>query len=640
MSTSKSKAKYTETQSNLSENVSGIRVIREYVDSLVFALILAFFFKAFAAEAYLIPTGSMAPTLMGRHKDVFCEMCGYQFQVNASEESDDQLPAPLLDYDGTPLPLPRVVGGTCPQCRHTMYLGEDNVDHKNYRSFNGDRIFVNKSQFDFSNPRRWHVTVFRYPGKPQINYIKRLVGLENETVRIEHGDIFVKKDGNTEFEIQRKPLPQLLAMLRIIDDNNYVLPELHDVGWFDKWNNSPSGKWKRSEDFKSFSIDTNETNSNNSANSAQPNSPATNTHSNSEHWLEFSNIVPTSDDWFFLKQQRLPNTPQAATNPQLVTDFLSYNSGILRFPDRTGAIRLEPEIFFPIITRNGKSRNEHFCRQSTNGLGLNWVGDLAVSVKLKVQKTQGTFALSLVKGGIIFKCEIDLATGTATVAIDGHENLFEPATAQTPVKSKGNYKIMFCNIDEELRLIIDGKEINFGTKNRYDRLCIANKNNPLSRNRQPTLRDVKPVGIGVKDSAVVIEDIKVWRDMYYIACDEVNRSNCDLLDSPLNYVRNAYTVEEIERAVNRFFANPDYWKLLGQTRQVEFQLKRDQFLMLGDNSAKSKDSRLWTEDRIPHYVERNMLIGEAMYVYWPHGLRLFGSSWAIIPNFKKIRRIR
>ncbi|MDR1480360.1 MAG: S26 family signal peptidase [Planctomycetaceae bacterium] len=609
------------TPQQTTEQVSSTRTVHECVDALVFALLLAFFLKAFLAEAYLIPTGSMATTLMGRHKDISCEICGYQFQVNASEESADQPSSHLVDLYGNPIPLPRVVGGTCPQCRNTMYLGDDNVDHKNYSAFNGDRIFVSKCQFDFSSPRRWHVTVFRYPGKPQINYIKRLIGLENETVRIEHGDIFVCPDGNTKFEIQRKPLPQLLAMLRIVDDNDYVISELHDIGWFDKWNNSTTGQWKRSTDFKSFSIDTDST------------------ASNLEHWLEYTNIMPTSDDWFALRQQRLPNGTQTKTKPQLVTDFVGYNSGIVKYPNRDGTITTDQEIRFLTTTRNGNARNEHFCRQNPNGMGLNWVGDLAVSVNLKVQKTQGVFVLSLVKGGKTFRCDLNLDTGIATVSIVDHENLFEPATTQTPIKSKGNYEIMFCNIDEELRLIVDGKEMNFEGKNRYDNLCEGDENTPLHRNRQPTLHDLKPIGIGVINTAVEVEHIKVWRDMYYIACNDENRSYCDLLESPFSIVRNAYTYEELERAVHKFFSSSENWGKLGRTRVVEFQLDRDQFLMLGDNSAKSKDSRLWTEDHIPHYVERNMLIGEAMFVYWPHGIRIFGTRLSIFPNFKKMRRI-
>ena len=60
--------------------------IRETIESVAIAFILAFLFRTFEAEAFVIPTGSMAPTLMGRHKDVVCPKCGYPYQVSASEE--------------------------------------------------------------------------------------------------------------------------------------------------------------------------------------------------------------------------------------------------------------------------------------------------------------------------------------------------------------------------------------------------------------------------------------------------------------------------------------------------------------------------------------------------------------------------
>ena len=63
--------------------------IRDFVEQIVVAIILAILIRGFDAEAFVIPTGSMAPTLMGRHKEVTCPQCGYVYAVNASEETED-----------------------------------------------------------------------------------------------------------------------------------------------------------------------------------------------------------------------------------------------------------------------------------------------------------------------------------------------------------------------------------------------------------------------------------------------------------------------------------------------------------------------------------------------------------------------
>src|SRR5882724_103299 len=57
---------------------------RETIESVVVAFVLAFLFRTFEAEAFVIPTGSMAPTLYGQHRDTKCKECGTQFATGVN----------------------------------------------------------------------------------------------------------------------------------------------------------------------------------------------------------------------------------------------------------------------------------------------------------------------------------------------------------------------------------------------------------------------------------------------------------------------------------------------------------------------------------------------------------------------------
>jgi hypothetical protein len=46
--------------------------VRETIESVIVAIILAMLFRGFEAEAFIIPTGSMAPSLQGQHLDLDC----------------------------------------------------------------------------------------------------------------------------------------------------------------------------------------------------------------------------------------------------------------------------------------------------------------------------------------------------------------------------------------------------------------------------------------------------------------------------------------------------------------------------------------------------------------------------------------
>ena len=125
---------------------------RETIESIIVAFILAFLFRAFVAEAFVIPTGSMAPTLMGAHKDISCDHCGQPYQASASSEFES----------GTQVLSRNVaIASTCATCRGLNAY--DFRGNSNHATFSGDRILVSKFDYVFHQPERWDVFVFKYP---------------------------------------------------------------------------------------------------------------------------------------------------------------------------------------------------------------------------------------------------------------------------------------------------------------------------------------------------------------------------------------------------------------------------------------------------------------------------------------------
>ena len=71
-------------------------------------------------------------------------------------------------------------------CRFPMSVDPETTRGTPAESYNGDRIIVGKFAYEFSDPERWDVIVFKFPGNANMNYIKRLVGLPNERIARSH----------------------------------------------------------------------------------------------------------------------------------------------------------------------------------------------------------------------------------------------------------------------------------------------------------------------------------------------------------------------------------------------------------------------------------------------------------------------
>ena len=56
---------------------------------------------------------------------------------------------------------------------------------------NNEYLIAEKISYDFKNPSRGDVAIFRYPKNPEIIYIKRIIGLPGETVEIKNNSVYI-----------------------------------------------------------------------------------------------------------------------------------------------------------------------------------------------------------------------------------------------------------------------------------------------------------------------------------------------------------------------------------------------------------------------------------------------------------------
>lgn len=644
---------------------------RETVEAFVVAFILALLFRAFLAEAFVIPTGSMAPTLMGAHKDLVCDECGTSFQVGASRERSGSSTDDV------------VVAGICPNCRYVNPLDLEN--DSNERTFNGDRILVSKFTYTLNEPERWDVIVFKYPGNPKQNYIKRLVGLPNETLTIRHGDVYARTTGtDEESEILRKPADKLLAMRQLVYDTDHQSEDLIAANypsrwqpWREKAEMPPEDSWQIARTGDGLE--------------------AVLKNGNPERfeWLRYFHRWPTDEQWELARA----GGSLANVNPyssRAITDFYTYGSYVLVpanavYGNRPSSSGGSP---FSRMMNSGYSRGEftpgfksgesidQFGRlprwggadNGKQGLGrdgMDWVGDLMVEAQIETSNNSKELMLELVEAGVKYRCRIDLSSGQASLAIDDVEPRdFNPAedgsvgvpTAITSVTNGELHDIRFSNCDDQLLLWVDGSLVEFDRPTTFDarQFRTVEENHPMYLPEHPL--DGAPVGLAVRGGDATVTSLRIHRDKYYIS---TTSSDFGIYDYDMNLLWQL-TDGAVSRPIQiqEILADPSSWNNFpgwSARRTVEFELRsfpdepgEDQFFPMGDNSPESLDARCWagTKPQTPlprgvnepawrwsddSFVPRDLLVGKALVVFWPHS---WNSPVPFLPNFKRMKLIR
>jgi len=552
---------------------------REAIESVIIAVVLAFLFRAFEAEAFVIPTGSMAPTLRGRYLSVQCEKCGNWHQVGASIDEVSHGNA--------------ITQTLCPMCQHPNMTAEPVGTSlvSTYPGLNGDRILVNKFAYDSGDPQRWDVIVFKFPANAKQNYIKRLVGLPNESLRIEQGDVYTRGPNESEWTIQRKPPAKLWAMLQPVHDSHFVSDELIDCGWPTRWqpqSNGTDNSWQTDDHGRSFSLDA--------------------TASTDLQWLRYEHTVAATEYWQMIEDKEpLPTDDIFGPRPSLITDFYAYNAKVH-------------------YRQNRSSSPSGVC-------GAHWVGDLAVTCDVELKSDGGVVALELIESTQRYQCHFDLKTGQARLLLVSDTSSFDAVEGASPsqerqastfVRGNARHQIKFANVDNQLFVWVDGKHITFDGPTTF-----SNARRQRPRWSQADPGDLSPIGLGIQGASATVHRLQVQRDIYYVAV-KPNSDGMIIEYSRPAVGRSLDTLSRWMRAhlapgdsgtvqLDDYFRFPEAWSegdLFDQRGAEEFDLHEDQFFPMGDNSPSSKDARIWEGD---HYVPRELLLGKAFMIYYPQG---------------------
>ncbi len=114
--------------------------------------------------------------------------------------------------------------------------------------YSGDYLIVDEFTYNFlEKPKRGDVIVFDYPLNPNFKYIKRVIGLPNETITIKDGQILIKPENGLEFVLDESEYLDEDVLREWMYSNNLREEKLGESEYFVLGDNrngsSDSRKW-------------------------------------------------------------------------------------------------------------------------------------------------------------------------------------------------------------------------------------------------------------------------------------------------------------------------------------------------------------------------------------------------------------
>ena len=576
------------------------------IEQVIVALALAFIFRGFVVEAFVIPTGSMATTLLGAHMRFDCPDCGWEFTANYDTGGGATgVPSKAL-LGGQP----RVYNIRCPNCGYRLPPedGPGNKDAVAPTVYHGDRILVLKPMYLMQSPDRFDVVVFKNVNRNadgyqnfdsadpdsteafQESYIKRLIGLPGDTLVLAGGDVYVAADAANkatseltadDFRIARKGEAAQSALWRVVYDDDHRPQGLSR-------NIATAAGTYNDDPF------------------AMP-------------WRAGGGASETEGGFAFgAGGGSLTFDPAANRRTFALTDYLGY--------DQTARDQ-QPNPRRPVLSTLGEAGEfpGELSTRRRSGVWLLRASDLRLRFhyeRAEDADDEAPLVATLSKRDQTFTVELraDGATLLRTGA-DGGEELLADYRCEG-LFGRGRL-VEFVNADYRVRLLVDGETILETTDAQYapDLATIIEEETSGEPEAEPTIR------LAAQGHAADITHLSLWRDVVYTG-----------------------RVQDQRLAVNKFwpYASPD--RFPQNVIRLGDEPGEEEYFVLGDNPFMSGDARTWTRPVSLRYeqldvaeggrVPARFLVGKAFFVYWPGGFR--PAEWLpkVVPNFGDMRFIR
>lgn len=553
------------------------RMVLESVVTLAIAVIL---FRTFQAEGYMISTGSMAPSLLGYHKQVVCPRCAFSFAYGVAYDDSvtgNRFQAGEASHSG--IQSHSAQYATCPNCN------THSIDLTNVPRNEGDQLLVFKHAYYLKSPQRWDVAVFQNPMKSTQAYVKRVVGLPGETVQVKEGDLYING------KIARKDLKTQRAVRLLVYDHRFrpkddeffqprFIPEESESQ--NDHNSRGNRDWVPEGD--SFVFDATQ------AGAQKPSAETDWSWVKYQHWMR--------QGGHYLTSVSLEQWPAEIEKPEPVLARIKYDEQDKELSYQ-GAMSAEDCQYFLDQTEDDEFRYaiallyekshvapvlDHYAYNTgVENRQAVPVHDFMLEFDLNIHSGEGEFAIEFFEGHHRFRNIFQIKERKVSLFVDDQKKAVRSGQLPHDFQLQ-TVKIEMSVMDRQVMLAIDGQLI-------YQPLLY-------SRNSSSRKAIRIPVRFGANGGHLQMTNLKLFQDVHYTRGKALHG-----VDEP-------------------------------------YQLDQQSYFVLGDNSPVSLDSRSWSDAKVEH----KYLLGKPFLVHLPsrQGEVKIGNhvGHVRVPDFSRIRYIQ